>query len=171
MAGLVVGTASFSAAASPTLWAPAQVADRAQRLSPSFEPELTPEERAIVELVDLVNLERSARGLQRLRLDDRATAAARAHAAEMASTGTMQHAGVDGSDGGVRLTRAGFDWVAWGENLGAGFYDPDTLVSAWMGSAFHRDNLLGPFTAIGVGVVARADGAPYWSVLVARSPS
>jgi uncharacterized protein YkwD len=169
-AGLVVGTASLSAAASSSIPGAGRVADRAERLNLSYGPELTPEQRTVVELVGLVNIERGIRGLPSLRLDDRASAAARAHAAEMASLRRLQHVGLDGSDGGVRLGRAGFVWSAWGENIGAGFGDPGTLVGAWMDSTNHRANLVGEFTDIGVGVVATADGVPYWSLLVARAP-
>jgi uncharacterized protein YkwD len=166
---LVMGTASLSAAASSDISAPARVADRAQRLTPTLEAELSPEQRVIVEMAARINIERGNRGLPSLRIDDRASAAAQAHAADMASMGRMQHLGTDGSDGGVRLTRAGFVWSAWGENLGAGFLDPDPLVAAWMDSDGHRANLLGDFTDVGVGVALTADGVPYWALLVARA--
>jgi uncharacterized protein YkwD len=169
MTVLVLGTASLSVAASPAISGPARVDDRAQRVAPTFDAELTPEQRAVVEMVTLVNIERGNRGLPVLRLDDRASAAARAHAADMASMRLMQHVGSDGSDGGIRLTRAGYAWSSWGENIGAGFVDPGTLFTAWMNSEGHRANLLGDFTDVGVGVVATADGVPYWSLLVARA--
>ena len=168
--GLVLGTASLTVAASSTIHQPARVADRAHRLTPTFEPELTPEQRAIVELADLINIERGRRGLPFLRLDDRVSAAARAHAADMATVRRMQHLGSDGSDGGARLTRAGYGWTIWGENIGAGFLDPTTLFTSWMKSSDHRSNLLGDFSEIGIGVVATPDGVPYWSLLVARAP-
>lgn len=165
----VLGVASI-AAASSSIEQPARVDDRALRLSPTLEPELTPEERAIVELVTYVNIERGNRGLPFLLLDEQASAAARGHAAEMAATRRMRHLGADGSDGGIRLTRSGYEWESWGENIGAGFQDPLTLVTSWMNSRDHRFNLLGDFTDIGVGVVATPDGVPYWSLLVARRP-
>lgn len=170
VAGLVIGTATLTVAASPSLQVPARVGDRAQRLSPTNEHELSPEARAIVEMVALVNHARAERGLAPLTLDDRASAAARAHAADMAAMGSMQHVGSDGSDGGDRLDRAGFAWTSWGENIAAGFLDPATLLTGWMNSGPHRANLLGAFTTVGVGVVATADGVPYWSLLVATAP-
>ena len=163
----MVGTASLAVAASPDISAPAQVHDRAQRATPAPDAALTPEQRAVVEMATLVNVERGERGLPLLRLDERASAAARAHAADMATMRLMQHVGSDGSDGGDRLARAGFAWSAWGENIAAGFVDPRTLLAAWMNSEGHRANLLGDFTDVGVGVVATADGVPYWSLLVA----
>lgn len=165
-----MGTASLAVAASPVLQTPASVFDRAQRLNPTFEEELTPEERATVEMVTMINVERGSRGLPFLRLDDRMTRAALAHAADMAANRRMQHLGTDGSDGGMRLTEEGYVWSSWGENIGAGFVDPRTLFTSWMNSDTHRFNLLGDFTDIGVGAVATPDGVPYWALLVARSP-
>jgi uncharacterized protein YkwD len=167
--GLVVGTASLAAAASSTIARPAEVADRALRLSPTFEPDLTPGQRVVAEMVALVNIERGRRGLPFLRLDDQLSAAARVHAADMASMRRMQHVGSDGSDGGIRLSRTGFVWSSWGENIGAGFTDPAVLFESWLNSPDHRANLLGDFTEIGVGVVATSDGVPYWALLVAGS--
>lgn len=167
---LVVGTASLTAAATPTLGEPATVRDRAQRLDPTYEPELTPEERVVHEMVTLVNVERARRGLAAYRLDDLIGAAARAHAADMAANRRMQHAGSDGSDGGTRLDRAGYVWAAWGENIGAGFGDPRSLLDSWMRSSVHRANVLGDYTDVGVGAVASADGVPYWTLLVALAP-
>lgn len=168
--GVVLGTTSLAVASSATIDQPARVGDRAQRLAPTFEPEFTPEQRAIAEMVDLINIERGHRGLPFLQLDDRMSTAARAHAADMAALRRMQHLGSDGSDGGLRLTRAGFVWISWGENLGAGFVDPATLFTSWMNSESHRTNVLGDFSEIGIGVVATVDNVPYWSLLVASSP-
>lgn len=168
-AGLLVGVASLAGAASPGIDAPARVADHAQRLASAADTDLAPEERAVAEMVALINVERSNRGLPRLRLDDRISAAARAHAADMVSMGRLQHTGSDGSDGGDRLTRAGFVWTGWAENIGAGFFEPSVLFTAWMNSANHRSNLLGDFTDVGAGVVTGADGVPYWSLSVASA--
>lgn len=169
VAAVVLGTASLAAATSIAIDGPAHVTIRARRLNPTFEPDLTPEQRAVVETVNLVNHERGTRGLPPLRLDDRAAAAARSHAVDMAASATMRHVGSDGADGGDRLAAAGYEWSSWAENLGAGFVDPRTLVAVWMDSSGHRSNLLGDFADIGVGVEASAEGILYWSLLVARS--
>src|SRR5690606_24622633 len=128
--GLVVGTASVSVGASPGLQLPARVGDPAQRLSSAHTHDITPEARAVVDMLGLVNRERAARGLAPLALDDRASAAARAHAADMAAVGRLQHTGTDGSDGGIRLQRAGLVTTWWGENIGVGFHEPAALLTA-----------------------------------------
>lgn len=166
--GLAVGTASFAFAASPAIDTPASVVDPAHRVAPSGGRAQTPEDRARSELVDLINAERSRRGLSVLRVEPRVSEAATVHAADMAAHRQMQHTGSDGSDGGVRLDRAGYPWTSWGENIGAGFLDPASLFDAWMNSAGHRANILGDFDDLGIGVVATPDGVPYWAMLVAR---
>ena len=167
--GIAFGATSLVLAASTSIDAPATVFDRAERML-SAQPDLTPEDRAIVEMVTLINIERGTRGLPFVHVDDRVVAAAHTHAADMAAMRQMQHLGSDGSDGGTRLTRAGYEWSLWAENIGAGFYDPKTLFDTWMNSAGHRSNMLGDFAAVGVGVVATPEGVPYWSLLLARAP-
>lgn len=167
---MALATASLSSAATSRIDGAADVGDRAERLTLSYEEDLTPEERAVTEMVTLVNIERGNRGLPFLHVDDQVEAAALAHAADMAAMRQMRHLGSDGSDAGVRLERAGYVWTAWGENIGAGFLDPAPLVAAWLSSPEHRKHLLGDFQHIGVGAVATADGVPYWSLVVANAP-
>lgn len=178
MAGLALGTAGVSIAASNTIHQPARVGDGAHRMasaagrvvpSPTDTArQATPAGDAVALLAELVNVERSRSGRSPLHLEPRLTIAAEAHARDMATSGVMQHAGSDGSDGGTRLTRTGYDWATWGENIGAGPSDPAVVVAAWLDSPPHRANLLGDFIDIGVAVAVGADGTPYWSLLVAR---
>lgn len=169
LTAVVVGTASLAVAAPSSIRAPASVDDVARRMAPSSEPDLAAEQRAIDELLVLINTVRAERGLPFLRLDGQASTAARTHAADMASMRRMQHIGSDGSDGGLRLTRAGYPWTTWGENLGGGFGEPAALVDAWMASESHNSNLLGDFIDVGIGVVATWDGIPYWCVVFAST--
>lgn len=164
---LVLGSAALTSAATPAIGEAARVSDRAQRVSLPDGPDVSPEERAVVELLSIVNVERGNRGLPILHADDRLMAAAAAHSADMAAMRRMQHVGSDGSDAGTRLTREGFAWSSWGENVGAGFLEPRSLFDAWYASPQHRRHLLGDFEYIGIGVVATPDGVPYWTLVVA----
>ena len=176
-AGLAFGTAGVSIAASHTIHQPAQVGNAAHRMASAVgrtEPSTGDSARhaapadAVHLLVELVNAERGRSGLPPLRLDPWVAIAAGAHADDMAATGVMRHVGSDGSDGGTRLGRAGYDWASWGENIGSGPSDPAAKVSAWLASPPHRANLLGDFTAVGIGVADAPDGTVYWSLLVTR---
>lgn len=120
------------------------------------------------EVVQLANLQRVAAGLPPLVVHPAAAAAAMSHSGDMAATGRMSHIGSDGSDAGTRLTRAGFTWRTWGENVAAGQRTAPDVMSAWMNSAGHRANILGTtFTTIGVGVATTGDGTRYWTMVLA----
>lgn len=124
---------------------------------------------AVAEVVRLTNLERVGAGLAPLAVDATVERVAAAHSADQASRGTMSHTGSDGSDAGDRLTRAGYAWTAWGENVAMGYPTASSVVIGWMGSPGHRANILnGTFTTIGVGVVEDAAGRPYWTMVLAR---
>jgi uncharacterized protein YkwD len=163
-----IGTASLAAAAGNSIGGPAVVSDAAERVAVPDPVPMSPAERAVGDMITLINVDRGNRGLPVLEVHDQVMAAARAHAADMASMRSMQHTGSDGSDAGDRLLRYGFDWGGWGENIGAGFDEPEPLLAAWLASPAHRRNLLGDFEYLGVGVV-EGDGVPYWSLVVATA--
>lgn len=120
------------------------------------------------EVVRLTNLQRAAAGRSALSAHPLVGAAAVAHSQDQAARQRMGHTGSDGSDAGTRLTRAGFTWRAWGENVAAGQRSARDVVTAWMNSAGHRTNMLSSsFTTIGIGVVTGADGARYWTMVLA----
>jgi uncharacterized protein YkwD len=90
---------------------------------------------------------------------------AAAHSADQAARKTMSHTGSDGSNAGQRLTRLGVTWSSWGENVGAGFNDPATLLQAWLASPTHRPTVLSTtYTRIGTGVATASDGTRYWTM-------
>jgi uncharacterized protein YkwD len=128
----------------------------------------SPTEVMAAEVVRLTNLERAAAGRAVLAVHPAVTQAAVTHSQDQVAMGRMSHTGSDGSDGGVRLTRAGFTWRAWGENVAVGQRTAQEVVTAWMGSAGHRANILSSsFTTIGVGVAIDASGRPYWTMVLA----
>ena len=55
--------------------------------------------------------------------------------------------------------------TAYGENLSKNFIDADEMMDAWMASPSHRDNILGDYTHMGVGVVYEETGTTVVSVL------
>lgn len=79
--------------------------------------------------------------------------AAQKFSEELASTGILTHTGVDGSDPGTRMARAGYkNFKTWGENAAQGQPTPEAVVAAWMNSPGHRANMLNPtFGDVGVG--------------------
>src|SRR5437763_9878267 len=71
-------------------------------------------------LIAAHNKERAERKLPPLAAEPRLTAAAKAHAADMASHKKMAHEGSDGSAPADRVRRAGYTYLKTGENVAAG---------------------------------------------------
>ncbi|QLJ04158.1 CAP domain-containing protein [Streptomyces sp. NEAU-sy36] len=112
-------------------------------------------------IVQLVNSERAQAGCQPLTLNPQLTEAAQQHSADMAAHQNMSHTGSDGSDPGTRITRAGYTWSAYGENVAYGYATADEVMAGWMNSPGHRANILDcGFREIGVGL---AQPGSYWT--------
>ncbi|MEU0005669.1 CAP domain-containing protein [Streptomyces sp. NPDC006314] len=113
------------------------------------------------EIVRLVNAERTKAGCQALALNPELTKAAQAHSADMAAHQNMSHTGSDGSSPGDRITRAGYAWSSYGENVAYGYATADQVMAGWMSSPGHRANILNcGFKEIGVGL---AQPNSYWT--------
>ncbi len=92
--------------------------------------------------------------------------AAAAHARDMAEHAELTHAGSDGSRPAERITRAGYEWRASGENVAAGQRNADAVVAAWLQSPGHCANIMEPnFTEMGVAFVQVPGANPniYWA--------
>jgi hypothetical protein len=106
------------------------------------------------DVIDLVNVERSAQGLHPLSSDASLATAARNHSEDMGVQDYFSHTSLDGRTVADRITAAGYSYSTFGENIAGGFPTPQTAVEAWMSSAGHRANILSPnFCDIGVGYV------------------
>lgn len=120
------------------------------------------------QVLDLLNAERAKVGADPVVLDDALSRAAEAHSRDQASRGSMSHTGSDGSNAGQRVTRAGFVWRTWGENVAYGYTTAAAVMSGWMNSPGHRaNNLNSAFTHVGVGLANSANGTPYWTLVLA----
>ncbi len=114
--------------------------------------------------VCLINKQRARRGLRKLRINARLSAAAERHTTDMVKRGYFGHTSRSGSDVVDRLKRTGYmrGARAWtvGENLAWGSgkrSTPREIVAAWMGSPGHRANILQRrFREIGIGVAFKA---------------
>lgn len=109
-------------------------------------------------IVDLVNLRRKEAGLGAVTVNTTLISCAQQYSAVQAGQGAISHTGPDGSNPGQRLTRCGYNWRSYGENLAAGYVDADEVMAAWMQSPSHRKNILSPrLKEIGLGYTHRAD--------------
>jgi uncharacterized protein YkwD len=104
-------------------------------------------------IVCLVNVQRRAHHLPLLAENRSLDVSAQGWTQAMASSGNFSHFGAD-SNPATRIQAAGYDWMAVGENIAAGFRTPAAVVDAWMHSAGHCRNILDPnFVNIGTGIV------------------
>lgn len=103
---------------------------------------------------ELTNAERTNQGILPLEWDNRLGMAARAHTEDMAQNNFLSHTGSDNSNPSERITRAGFSLITSAENVARGQVTPAAVISSWMNSPRHRDNILNPdLTHLGVGFV------------------
>lgn len=158
-----VGSGAAAPAAVPPLLLPAQVGPS------SSQTGMLQASRARFDCIDRVNAERARVSLPPVSYDVRLAQAASDHAVYQASKSKMGHTGSGGSNGGNRMTAAGYQWNAWGENVAAGQPNCATVMSAWMNSPTHRANILNPvFEDIGMGMALAANGSVYWTMDLAR---
>lgn len=110
------------------------------------------------QVVEAMNVERRARGLQPLRLNRQLSLAADDRIRDMFSQRYFDHVAPDGTQPFVWVTRRGYRYGTVGENLAVGYRSADRVVNGWMNSPGHRANLLGrKFDEVGISV---ASGSP-----------
>ena len=127
--------------------------------------ELTAEERT---LIDLTNQERKKEKLPALRPSETLVKVARAHSANMARQGKMEHV-LDGKTAMQRIKASGYVAAWGGENIAAGEQWPlPDVMQAWMESPEHRKNILKKeYEEIGIGLARAEDGKIYFTRLFA----
>jgi len=78
--------------------------------------------------------------------------AAYLHSEDMALNNFFSHTGSDGSSAGQRISRQGYPWRTYGENIAVGYPTVPSVIQGWLGSEGHCRNLMDPvFTEIGAG--------------------
>jgi hypothetical protein len=103
-------------------------------------------------LLCLANAVRARSGLTTLAADPRLNAAARAHSADMVARGYFSHTTPEGSDPSDRAVAAGYG-SSVGENIAAASRGTAiSVLSLWRASPGHNANLLGSYSATGLGV-------------------
>ena len=123
--------------------------------------ELSKEEQTVLELT---NKEREKEKLPALKPNKLLFEAARAHTANMAKKGEMNHE-LDGKNPSQRVKAVGYDYSWVGENIAAGEqWSLTGLMEAWMKSDHHRENILKEqYDEIGIGAVRGSDGKIYYT--------
>ena len=111
-----------------------------------------------MKMLDLVNQERTKRGLKPLQWDPELVPVARTHSQDMFARGYFSHYTLEGKDPFDRMKAAGIKYYSAGENLALG---PTLSVchEGLMNSPGHRANILNPtYGRVGIGIL---DGGAY----------
>lgn len=101
----------------------------------------------------------------------RLTDAAYGHSRDMADNNYFSHTSLDGRTLGQRVTAAGYNWSALGENIAGGPSTVQQVVDGWMASDGHCANIMSAsFTEIGVACASNASSqwGRYWTMDLAR---
>jgi uncharacterized protein YkwD len=109
-------------------------------------------------MLDLLNQERTSRGLQPLKADTAMRVVARKHSQDMFARGYFSHIDPDGKDPFDRMRNEGVRFVSAGENLALA-QTLNIAHTGLMNSPGHRANILQPsFGRVGIGIL---DGGVY----------
>lgn len=116
------------------------------------------------EVIRLVNVERTKRGLQPLKANWELSRVARLKSQDMANKGYFSHQSPTYGSPFNMMENFGIRFSSAGENIAYGQKTPAQVMTAWMNSPGHRANILSPsYTEIGVGLARNKNGVPYWT--------
>jgi hypothetical protein len=97
------------------------------------------------EVIQAVNEERAKQNLPTLKVDQKLMEASKNKVDDMIANNYFAHISpIDGKKWSTFIRGSGYDYVEAGENLANGFDNVPDLVTAWMNSPTHRDNILNP---------------------------
>ena len=117
------------------------------------------------EVVALVNAERAKYGLSALTLSENLCNKARIKSQDMADRNYFSHNSPTYGTPFEMMQSFGISYRAAGENIAQGYSTPRAVVTAWMNSEGHRENILSSkYTHIGVGYTADGNHWTQWFI-------
>ncbi|MBP1149435.1 MULTISPECIES: CAP domain-containing protein [unclassified Methylocaldum] len=104
-----------------------------------------------------------------LRWNQKLFEAAKKQAEEMSRNDRLSHRGRDGRKAGDRITRAGYDWEVYGENIAQGQRTVGEVMRSWLDSTGHCSAIMeADFDEVGVACASSGGGgSPYWAMVLA----
>ncbi len=106
------------------------------------------------QLLVLTNKDREAQGGNDLVINSQLSQAAYEKAQDMFKKDYWAHNSPDGLTPWVFIKKSGYEYVYAGENLARGFTTSNDVVTAWMNSPSHRENMLSPnYRDVGFAIV------------------
>ena len=116
------------------------------------------------EVVRLVNVERSKRGLSELSFNTELSNVATLKSQDMINKNYFDHTSPTYGSPFDMMKQFNISYRTAGENIAKGQRTPAEVVNSWMNSPGHRANILNAnFTDIGIGVAKSSNGTLYWT--------
>ncbi|TRO63269.1 CAP domain-containing protein [Christiangramia sabulilitoris] len=112
------------------------------------------------EILEEVNIYRAANGLEELKAMAEVSVESEGHNHHMISEGEVSHDNF-ALRASKLMNRVGAKAVA--ENVGFGYRSAEAVVSAWLKSQGHRENIEGEYTHFGISVRQDAEGKNYFT--------
>ena len=120
------------------------------------------------QVVELVNSERTRRGLDPLAVNQNLAGVARIKSDDMASNNYFSHNSPTYGSPFDMLRYYGITYSTAGENIASGQTTAESVMNTWMNSAGHAANILNDsYTEIGVGY-SYNNGRPIWTQMFIR---
>lgn len=85
------------------------------------------------------------------------------HSVDMNKNNYFDHVAPDGSNPGDRITRAGYTWRAYGENIAKGYTSEQAVMNGWLQSEGHCKNIM----AANVKEMGAGRDGNYWTQIFA----
>ncbi len=121
------------------------------------------------EVIRLVNVERSKRGLPALKANWELSRVARYKSQDMINKNYFSHTSPTYGSPFAMMESFGIRYTSAGENIAYGQQTPQEVMNAWMNSTGHRNNILSSsFSEIGVGLAKNKNGVCYWTQMFIR---
>ena len=116
------------------------------------------------QVLELVNHERTSRGLNALTMDTALNKTATLKSEDMANLGYFDHTSPTYGSPFDMMKQFGISYQSAGENIAMGQTSPEQVMTGWMNSEGHRANILNSsFTKIGIGIAQNSNGQYYWT--------
>lgn len=132
-------------------------------------PLLTGVKSIEAQVVELVNQQRTARGLKPLKLNWELSHVARYKSKDMRDRGYFSHNSPTYGSPFDMMRAFGIRYAAAAENIAAGQKTAQAVMNSWMNSPSHRSNILSAnYTEIGVGYAAGGSYGHYWTQMFIR---
>lgn len=153
-------------AANPTVTNPSYIYP-GQKLT---VPTMTDIKAKEAEVIRLVNVERSKRGLSALAANWQLSRVARYKSQDMINKNYFSHTSPTYGSPFNMMETFGVRFSAAGENIAMGQRTPAEVVTSWMNSPGHRANILSPtYNQIGVGLATSKTGQNYWTQMFIKT--